>query len=372
MIPDYPLNLPKSKEDCYIKTMNKNYDKIIILIYRLGGLCTYDQFTRLFIKNNENLSESYAKVKANIIIKDLVELKLVGSDRINKFKYIYLKKFAFSIISKDYNNSSLINMSKALKDSNFKINLLKVEHYLKYNEIISLQEGKKQLLYITKCLYDAKKNNKDIPCDIKLIEKILSDKGIKNCFKEINDLDNNDLLKLIWIDIYNIFETLRLQKQPVSSNPFYFGLFYNKDGNKLTLHYVPKIIVFDVHECQYYSQKINTLFYKFFNISKNEVRDMKSNYKENKTLGFKGYNHIGYVLKIIGFNKKDLKQKQAYISSYVKDNPNNVMLTECEFEFVDISKYFNYSSRDSSVFENIDSNFDKLIEKKLSAMNEFL
>lgn len=362
----FPLNLPVSKEEYYVRTINNKYDKLLSLLYNLGGLCTYDQVKRIYMKYHNSLAESYAQKKVQMIIKDLEKMKLIGTDNINTYKIIYLKKFAYAIVTGDYNTNVKLNLRKQLKDSNLKVNLLIVEYFITHNEIITLAAAEQQLLKITNDIFNAKKKDFNLPYDLKLLTQILKDKDAKNCLDKIKDLPEDNLIRILWIDIYTIFNNLRLQRQPIAITPFYIKL-YKKD-NSLTLHYVPQIIIFDVHNKEYYSEKINNLFYKFYNITSNHTRDMQSNFKEKGSLGWEGYNHIAYVLKIIGYNEKELLQKQKFINSYIKDNPNGILLTNCEIEYIDISKYFTHSSRKHDNFINIDSEFDKLIQQKLNSI----
>ena len=359
----FPLNLPKSRELNYIETIKKGYDKYLKLIYYLGGLCTYSQFADIVYKFNPDLSQKYIEIKSRKIIQNMIRLKLIQSENLNKYKFFYLKRFALSIITNDYNNCSLLNISKSLKTNNFKTHLMIVENYIKNNNIISLNNGDMQLLFITKQLYQQKKLFSELDFDTELLEKIIQDGGIKNCKASVENLPNNNLIKILWIDIKSIFDNLKLQKQPIAKKPYYLKLYYK--NNKMTLHYVPEIIIFDTHDFKYYSKKITSLFYKFYNINSNEVRDMKKSFTENNSLGYKGFNHIGYVLTIIGYNKNELLQKQKYINSYIQENPNNIMLTDINIQYIDISKYFNNSSQNDTIFNEIDNKFDLLLEEKI-------
>ena len=359
----FPLNLPISKEKYYVTIINNNYDKIIKLLYSVGGICTYDQVRKILMKNSTTNSEAYIQKKTYKLIKELENMKVIGTDNINTYKIIYLKKFAYSIVTNDYNSNIKLNLRKQLKDSNLKIKLMIVEYYIMYNEIITLSSAKTQLLKITMDIYNAKKNDFKLPYDDGLLNKIITDGGIKNCLDTILNLPEDNLIRIIWIDLYSIFKSLQLQRQPIAIEPFYMKLF--KKDNVLTLHYVPKIIIFDVHNQEYYSKKINSLFYKFYNIPYNHTRDMQSCFRKNQNLGWEGFNHIAYVLKIIGYNKNELLQKQKYINSYIKDNPNAILLTNCETEFININKYFTHSSHKKDELIKIDNEFDKLIQKKL-------
>lgn len=359
-------NLPKSKEGDYLITLNKGYDEIIKIIFSLGGICSYDQFRRIYKKINPTLSASYISKLTPRIIKEMSELKLVGTENINKYKLLYLKRFSQTIISGDYNVYKRTNVTKLLKDKNLKINLMKVEYYLKNNEILSLNNLTDNLLMITNLIYKAKRNDYLLPYDMKLLNKILKDKGIDNCIEEVNKLSPTNLLRILWIDINNIYSSLRTQNQTVSSNPFYLKL-YKKD-NMLTLHYAPQIIIFDVYDINYYSNKISDLFHKYFKIISNHTSDMQSSYRKNRTLGWEGFNHFAYVIKIVGYNELELHEKKKFIDSHIRNNTNAILLTNCEFEYINISKYFSHSSKEDYIFKDIDKKLDNLLAEKMDKL----
>lgn len=360
-----PNNLPLSKEADYIISIKNGYDKICKLLYSLGCVCTLDQFKRIYKKANE-ISDTYLDKKVRNILKEMEMLKLIGIDNINTYKYIYLKKFAFIFVTGDYSKYKRNNMSNILKDKNFKTSLMKVEYYLKHNDIISYDNLTNNLLNITNLIYAAKKNDKFLDYDLKLINKILKDKGIKNCYEEIYNLPDNNLLKILWVDINNIYISLRKQNQTISAKPLHLKV-YKKDA-LLTLHYAPTIIIFDVFNIEYYAKKINNLFYKYFNIASNYTRDMRKNYIENGSLGWEGYNHFGYSLKIIGYNKLELEEKKRYIDKLINENPNGILLSNCSIEYIDINKYFLHSSKKNNTFINIDETFDRLLSAKLNLL----
>lgn len=364
-----PANLPSTKEADYIISIKKGYDKICKLLYSLGCVCTLDQFKRIY-KNNNNISDTYLDKKTRNIIVEMEKLKLIGTDNINTYKFLYLKKFAFIFITGDYTKYKRNNMANILKDKNFKTSLMRAEYYIKHNEIISYDNLTNNLLHITTLIYNAKRNDKYLDYDLKLINKIIKDKGINNCYDEVDKLPENNLIRILWIDINNIYKNLRKQNQTIAASPLHLKL-YKKDSI-LTLHYAPTIIIFDVFNISYYSKKINNLFYKYFNIVSNYTRDMRKNFLENSSLGWEGYNHFGYNLKIIGYNNLELYEKKRYIDKLINENPNGILLTNCSIEYIDISKYFRHSSRKDKVFENIDETFNKLLSDKINLLENKL
>lgn len=358
-----PPTLPKSKYTAYILSINKGYDKICTLLYSLGCVCTYEQFRNLYKRLNTDISDTYLLKKAHKIIVEMVDLKLIETSNINNYKIISLKKFAFIFITGDYLKYPKKNMKVLLKDKNLKISLLKVEYYLLHNEKLNLSTLDEQLIYITKLILAATIKDPNLPYDKKLLNTIISDKGISNSYESIFNLSKNNLIRILWIDIYNIYKGLRLQNNTISSSPFILNL-YKKDS-LLTISYAPTIIIFDVFDIKYYLKKIDELFIKYFNIVTNHTRNMRKSFQENGNLGWEGYNHFAYTLKIIGFNEYELIQKKKTIDKFINDNPNGILLSSCTIEFIDISKYFIHSSRKNETILKIDSEFDRLIADKL-------
>lgn len=357
-----PSTLPVSKRTDYIICIEKNYDKICRLLNSLGNVCMYSQFKQLYKSLNPAISDSYLDKKVIQVTNEMKKLKLIEIDYINKYKYIYLKKFAFIFVTGDYTKYKKNNMSIILKEKNFKISIMKVEYYLRYNQLIKLSNMDEQLLYITQLLFNAKRKDNSLPYNLNILTKILKDKGIHNCYEEVYNLSQTDLVRILWIDLNNIYSSLRKQNQTISEIPIYLKLF--KHESSLTLHYAPTIIIFDVFNKNYYAKKINDLFSKYFNILSNYTRDMRSSYVKNGNLGWEGYNHFGYSIKLIGYNKLELEEKKKFIDKYVNDNPNGIMLDSSEIEYIDISKYFLHSSQKNDVFDKIDDTFDKLLLEK--------
>lgn len=361
---EYPYNLPKSKEHIYVKAINCNYIKVLHLINDLGGVLTLDQFIRLYKMYNPNMTDSSVKRKVQILTKDLESMNIISSDKINTYKYYYLKRLGLSFVSGDYNKYPKLNMSQLLKNNRFITQLLKVEYFIENKKFLSTKTIELQLVAITNDIFKAKLKKPTLPYEISILKQIIADKGIKNCKEIIYKLPQNNLLRIIWVDIYNIFYTLKLQGQTIDYNPLYYKLYLH--NNALYLHYIPKIIIFDVHNKKYYVKKIQDLFNKFLLISDNTTLQMQKYFREEHTLGFEGQNHIAYVLKLIGTNKYELIEKKKYLDAFLKDNPNAILVSNCSINYIDVSKYFKHSSTNIDVIENIDLTFQNLIAKKLN------
>ncbi|MBS5926237.1 MAG: hypothetical protein ACLS2V_12870 [Clostridium paraputrificum] len=362
---DLPKDLPETKIYQYLEIKKKGYDEYIKLIYSLGGLITINQFERVVRIVEPNLKDSYISKKASIIIKKLAEYKVIEMRFLNKYKYFYLKRFGKAIATNDYNIRR--SNQKLLSNSGIKIAILKSEHYIKTRDVISLDNMNKHLIILTKEIERYKLKYPELDYDLPLLQRIIDSKGRDISFMEdkLNNLDDGNLLKLIWIDLKSIYDKLALQNQTVSKKPFYYKMICK--NNKLYLHYIPEIIFFDVHNKKYYSDKLDVLFNQFINIKSNHTRDMKKIFKVNNTLGYDGYNHIGYIFKLLGYNKNGLLQKQKHINNYIEmnDNPNSMMVRGASVVHYDISKYFTESSSDNSIFNAIDDKIDELLGKKI-------
>lgn len=360
----FPANLPKSKEELYIRAINNNYIKPLHFIHSLGNICMYDQFVRIYQKSNPQYTPEYADKKVRAMIKDMENMKLIQSAKLNSYKYFYLKKFAYAAIYNDYCNYKKTNMSIALKNNNFKINIMKVENYIKNNKIISNDTLMDQLLYITKKIYDIRiQDDNLVEYDTKILQSILYNKGIDECKDKIENLSDGNLIKVLWIYIYEIFKNLKLQNQTISKKPLYFNIY--KKGSQLFLHYVPNIIIFDIHSSNYYIKKVSNLYDKFYFIPSNNVVNMQKNYLETNTLGSKGFNRIGYAITIIGSDNRALNEKYKILNSKIKENNYGIIL-KCDINYIDINKYFVGNANNERILDKIDSTFEELLNKKLN------
>ena len=323
----------------------------------------YDQFVRIYQKSNPKYSSDYASKKVRNIIKDMENMKLIQSAKLNSYKYFYLKKFAYAAIYNDYCNYKKTNMNSALKNNNFKINLMRIENYIKNNKVISNDTLIEQLVYITKKIYDIRIEDENlIEYDPDILQSIISNKNIEEYKDRIINLSDGNLIKVLWIYIYDIFKNLKLQNQTISKKPLHFNIY--KKGTKLFLHYVPNIIIWDIHRVDYYIKKISNLYDKFYFIPSNNIVNMQKNYLETNMLGSKGFNRLGYAITIIGSDNRALNEKYKILTRKIRENNYGIIL-KCDINYVDINKYFVGNANNEKVLNNIDTTFDKLLEKKL-------
>lgn len=351
-----PKNSPKSLQHKYIYIFNKNYDILLEQIYSVSLYSTFSQFQALYKKMNKSLSDNYIKKKSSQILKELKELKFIEVDYINNNKYFYLKKAAIAIFTNDYNKVPRINHKKNMQNNRFLISLIKLEYFILSDINISLSNLNYHLRSITKKIHYAV-TKYQLSYNISDIEYILNEFDIKKIQKKLEGYSSDNILRLIWFDLYNIYYKLSLQHQTVFLNPKYFNLYIV--DKTLRIHYVPNIIIFDFHDVKYYQNKINSLFHDFFNINTNVTSDIQSNYKSSKTLGLKQNNRIGYSMTIIGYDKASLMDKIHFINTSLNNkNSHSPLVDNVNFIHVDISKYLSHSSQKNKVFDSIENYVD--------------
>lgn len=358
-----PKNIPFTQIMKYESVIQKGYDEYLKLIYSLGSYITYGQFYELFKMNNKHLSESYSKQKANNIIKVLENLKFIKSDTIGKHKYFYLSAPSLAIAIGDYSKIPKTNHKNiSLKNNKFTTHLMKVEYYLEYGDVIGSETLFKHLKAITRNIIQlTEKHNLDY--NIGFLRAIYNSSDYKKVKEAVSKLPEEHILYIVWVNLYELFNKLLCQGQTVSTSPIYFKLNVNK--KKLLLHYIPEIIIFDIHKANYYQTKMNRLLHDFINIKSNDVNGLRKRFTLNESIGSYSSNIIGYGLKVIGTDQKSLSEKLVTINSYGENN-NNSPFVSSKSVFLDLSTYFSYSYRKIDVVEKIDCYVEALVANKLN------
>ena len=362
-----PQNLPNNQYGNFMHVFKKGYEKYIKLIYNFGSICMLEQIIRIECQKNPNLSELYVRKKVSNVLKELENMKFIGLTYISQYyKCVYLKKYAHIYISGSTSNYRNISKQKLFRNSYLNSSIMKAEYYIETQEIISSKTLTDQLVTITKSILNSKKKlgEYSLPYKESLMTKIIEDGGISECVDEINNLPAENLLKILWVDIYDIFLGLKLQGQTISRQPFYYKLY--KHENAFYLHYVPEIIIFDVHNTKYYRKKLNLLFDKFYKITTNDTMYLRNKFKEKKGINWVSNNHIGYSINLIGSNYNELVEKKKFIDEHNINNINQMMLGECETKCINIEKYFLSVKKQDEMFTKIDDTFDKLMMSKMN------
>ena len=360
-----PKNTPESLHYKYTYIYSKNYDTLLKKIYAVGSYATFSQFKALYKKENPSLSDGYINKKCSNILKELEKYNFIEVAYLNNNKFFYFKKAAFAIFTGDYNKTPKLNHRINMKNNKFLISLMKLEYYITSDIVISLSNLNYHLTSITRKIYSATKKYK-LDYDLKDIEYILSTNDYSDIKERLINYAPDNILKIIWFDLYNIYRKLLLQHQTVLLKPKYFKLFIvNKT---LRIHYVPNIIIFDFHDNKYYENKINKLFHDFFNINTNVTTNIRSNFMALGTLGFKHNNNIGYSFTLVGNIESSLMDKVLFINTLLKDN-NNIhtpLVDNVDYIYVNISKYLNHSS--SSKRNIIIDSTDNYVHTKLKIL----
>lgn len=360
---NFPKNIPENTKYKYQLTFDKEYQKYILFIGSFGGYIMLNQLIKLFKLYNPNLSDSYCRKQVGIMLKDLNYLGFVKEDYINKYKYVCLRTPALAICSGDYTKTKRINKINAFKNSTFTNSLIRIEYYLKTEKVINSSSMTYQLLSITKDIYLAALKNKFLKYDISLLENILKEKDIKTIQKLIINLPPSNILSILWNDIGSIFLKLKLQNQTVEKIPLHYKLY--RSHNELKLHYVPIIIILDTYDLKYYTDKLQNLFYQFFNITANDTTNMQSNYKKNSTLGHSEINHIGCAFHIIGSHKDVLTKKVQHIHNSIGGNLHTPFIDNISSCEVDISEYFTSTSNNNKSYTSISKYVATKLTEKL-------
>lgn len=346
-----PLNIPTTQKRNYEYVIDKGLDKYLKIIFSLGSYITFQQFYELFRQHNTELSESYCKLKANSTIKELENLRFISVETIGKYKYFYLKAPSLAICVGDYSKIPKTNHKNvSIKNNKFLTCLMKVEYYLENGEVISSEWLFKHLKAITRNVITLTKEY-GLEYNISFLKAIYGSNDYSKIRDTASKLPDDDLIHIIWVDLYNLYYKLLCQGQTLSPSPLYFKL--NVIGRKLKLHYIPEIIIFDHHKSNYYETKMDRLLSDLINIKSNTIDGLRRNYKPNDVIGDPRLNIIGYGLKLIGSDELLLKEKVKIISNYGKDNINSPFVS-VKTSYINLSNYFSYTYRKLDVVEKID------------------
>lgn len=361
-----PINIPPKTTYKYIYVLEKEYDAILKIIYDIGYFSTFRQFYSLYQKIYPSLSESYVIKKCNKIIQELSELGFIEINNINRNKYFYFKKPSLALFTGDYTKVPHFIHSQCMKNDKFLISLMKLEYYITNDSIINNTNLEYHLYALTKKIYTATLKY-NLSYNKKDLEFIMSKPNYTDIKEKVMSYPADSLLRIIWIDLYNIYKKLLLQNQTVSLTQIYCKLYIV--GNSLRLHYAPNILIFDVHDAKYYEKRLNNLFHQFFNINTNITKDIQINYKENSELGLKHNNHIGYSLTLIGYDLDALVKKTIHINKFINNNPHTPIIKDADYIYIDIAKYITHSSQYNSTLANADKYVDKNISALLNSVN---
>ena len=330
-----------------------------------------DQFQRLVGVLEKNVYKNdYLRKKTNEIIKNLKRLGFIEVGNLNKYKYVYLRQPTFALISGDYNNSRRTNKKKDFKTQRFYETVTKIEYFLEYNEIFPFYNIDTQLVHITRRILELiidDKNRYGYDIDtINDIIKIGDYQGVRNVLNENGEHTNKlGLVRFVWEEIGKEFWKLKLQGQSISRVPHYFKLNILPDG-RITLHYVPIIILFDsLYDLNYYKGQSNKFFHSFFNMAGNVTQGIKDDFMKSNKFQHPHFNKVGYTFKLIGFDEINIVSKAEVLNApYFKNNQYSPLVELGRYEVVNIGHYFQYSSgvnNKSRIFNKVNNKLNNII-----------
>jgi hypothetical protein len=348
-----PTNISPKTTHKYIKVINFGYAKYLDIIFYCDGFAMYKQFEKLvYLMDGQDKKPETNRKTALKIIKDLINLGFVGSHNINQNKFLYLKKPSFALVTGDYKCSNRINLTKDLKNDKFRIAILKLEHFLQYDELIHNRTMMYHLKRITRAILKRISESKNkYNYAIECIEEILKMDDyleIKKYLEEHPEYRYKlDIIRSLWVELGEVFRKMVLQRETVSIHPVYLKTFILSNG-QVILHYIPNIIIFDVsRDKKFFKDKSIKLFEAFYKISGNALRGIHKAYiNSNRTsMGYEGEHHIGYKLTLIGEDEEVLKEKRAVIDEVIGNSTNTPVMDYSDIEALGTGKYLYHASR---------------------------
>lgn len=351
-----PIGISKKQEYKYLNIINIDHCcDILYCIKNVGGIVSLQQFYSIYALYEKNIKQSTLKTRCNKLLKILEENKFIGTDKINKYKFIFLKTPSYALVTGVYKNYSISNLKK-INNKVFTRKLLEVEYFLKNNQFLNTMSFLYDLKYISNELFKISNSYQD-----ELKNFILNSNELRKIQEEISkyNFKNDNLLKIIWFDLANIFNKLKMQSQYING---YETLHLYSTGNGIFLHYIPKMVIFDTFDKKYYINKINNLFSEFNRINNNETLKLKEKYLSNCLN--QNSNRIGFTLEIISTNEREIKEKLKYISNGL-DTINSPIIN-LDYDIYDISEYFSIGCISNVAFNEISNYIDRVLAK-----NEF-
>lgn len=372
-----PENTPSNKVCGFVEVINKGWGKYLDFIYMCGGAIMHKQFCKILMAfNDTNSSENSVRVLASRMLKRLEELGFVKSMYVNRQKAILLRYSALSFVCGTYNHSKRINYKADLKNDRFIISLLTSEYALKYGEIVHFNNMFNQLLQITNMIKKKiTETDNSYGYSLDLIDEILASNDFTYVLDLINEKpeykDKLGILRGLWGDLGKEYRKMIKQRQSVSSKPYLLNIYSDLNG-EIFLHYVPRIFIFDINNgVDFYKRTVLRLFNSFYGIKGNYLRNLQNEYlkSDRQRFGYEGYNHIGYVVSLIAYEKGSLKDKADVFNKEIGGSINSPMVDYVSIENVDISDYISGGNIDNEYSKKYDDKIDSLLDDKLSILS---
>lgn len=367
-----PLNIPTSSVSKYKEVIKFDYSKIIEAIALCGDIAMFNQFFELvrLLNSEKGCTDNGYKKAARTTISRLEGLGFIGTNYLNRHKYLYLKQPAYAVAEGDYLTHRRANLKQKLKTDKFIQSITKLQNFIENDFVYTYSNLFNQLMHITNLIYEKIKSVDNIyGYNLEGIEFIINQYKFVDIFEFIDASTENTcklgILRILWGELGR--EYLKISKigQTISDTPEYLQVNV-LDNGMITLHYVPNIVIYDSLRGLDFYLKQNTKYFKmFFNLSSNNTMNLKKNYINNNNLGPLHYNRIGYTVTLIGSDMYQLLAKKDILNKpFIKSDEYSPLVKQCNYVPIDISNYLHSSSsksKNNEVFIRSNEVLDRVI-----------
>jgi hypothetical protein len=376
-----PDDCSASIQNKYKEVIEEGYAPYIDIIYNCGFFIMQKQLEKLIAKNDNNMKTNYCyEKKAYNMIKYLEKKDFIKSEFLNKSKYIYLRNISFGIPKGKHKNNERIDLRKSLKNDNFRISILRMEHFINYDEILSIKMGDFHLYKITKqILKKIKETNNAFGYDLELIEEILHTNTIRKV-KELLDRSPEyrhklDAIRSLWVGMGSIFVKMLSLREALKLEPDYYKTFVNEDG-RVFIHYIPNIVMYNVSkDNKFFENRVNSLFNDFKKIDNNNLFKIREDYEKYnyKKTGVALQNVFGYKLTIIGENKKRIENNKIIIDELVESNNSTPCMKPVEIIHHDTENYYIHQTSKNNKYRRYhEEQINRILNEKIRKVDDLV
>ncbi len=375
---EIPQNIPTKTTHKYMEVIEKDLCKYIEVIARCDKYILYSQLVDIVVIL-ESYNGKHPYRKASTIINTLKTLGFIKVESIgSRRNIIYLKKPSLAVYHEDYKNSDRVNFKSDLKNNKIVYSSLKAEYFIKFRKFINNNSSLNQLQSLTSELYSAiASTNNTYNYDLNTIIELIKTTDLSSAVNLVNDKSefNHKLgpVRTLWSGLGSLYLNMIKQRQFVDIDPIFKQIHINDNG-EVTLHLIVNIIIFDInHDLKFYKTKKLNLFYSFYEMPNNKLRNMQTTYQDSNhtSLGDIHFNHVGFSITLIGYNQYMLNKKKMILDEDLhSNNPNAALMEETKIIHLDIEKYFVNNHNTSSINEIHEQTIDDLIEESLRRIDD--
>lgn len=362
-----PLSQKKQIKN-YRYIISAELGKYIEVIYLCGGICLYEQFIQIVetFDREDDLTIYGYKYRADNIINELLDNNFIKTGFANRYKYIILTHPSVVLIEGSAKTKKRIDRTNLLKTNNFIKCIYKIQAFIDTNEVYEYGEFFRQALMLTKEIYSVIiENNNLYDYDLITINKILNSKSINEAKEIVKLTDEKDtklgVIRIIWEDIVLGFIKLSKKSLLISENPHYLSINISTTGY-VTLHYIPRFVVFDsLKNIDYYKNLNDGLELFISSIPNNHTIGIKNEYKKSKRMGTVDLNRVGYSLSFFTCKSSYLNTKVKILNEPFYNNYTSApMVDACEVFFLEIDKFVLIAGSDVKNIEHYKETLSKL------------